>query len=181
MFSLGKAGIGVRGHNAHIVVVARSLCRTVSAHPRSVALRFICTVADARRSISTSTRTTARKLRSSSQRLLQRGTGRIGSICSKALVFISSHLKDAGHIVERTSIIDGVCVVSLKDRIAIKLRCGLNNPGRSKDLAHVEDLIRSVPLDKRFAAKLPTALRAPFEHLVNGVRAAQKFEDKRRF
>ena len=78
---------------------------------------------------------------------------------------------DAGYTVEKISIIDGVRVVSLKDLIAIKLICGLNNPGRSKDITHVEDLILTIPLDKRFAGKLPTALRAPFKILVDGVRA----------
>ena len=62
---------------------------------------------------------------------------------------------DAKHTVERTSIIDGVRVVSLKDLIAIKLICGLNNLGRAKDLGDVQELIRVVPLDKRFAGKLP--------------------------
>ena len=70
-----------------------------------------------------------------------------------------------------TSIIDGVRVVSLKDLIAIKLLCGLNNPGRNKDLGDVEELIRAIPLDKRFAGKLPRDLRGPFKGLVDGVRA----------
>src|SRR5438128_5210022 len=37
--------------------------------------------------------------------------------------------EDAGHVVEKTSIIKGVRVVSLKDLIAIKLLCGLENAG----------------------------------------------------
>lgn len=55
---------------------------------------------------------------------------------------------DAGHVVEKTSIIDGVRVVSLKDLIAIKLRCGLGNINRSKDVGDVVELIRLIPLDK---------------------------------
>ena len=89
---------------------------------------------------------------------------------------------DANHVVEKTSIIDGVRVVSLKDLIAIKLICGLNNTGRSKDITHVEDLIATIPLDKRFAGKLPTALRAPFKILVDGVRANERNQkDKPQF
>jgi hypothetical protein len=81
---------------------------------------------------------------------------------------------DAGHVVEKTSIIDGVRVVSLRDLIAIKLLCGLENVGRSKDIADVEELVRVVPLDKRFAGKLPPALRAPYKSIVDAVRANEK-------
>ena len=76
--------------------------------------------------------------------------------------------EDARHEVEKTSVIDGVRVVSLKDLIAIKLLCGLDNVGRSAD---VVELIRRVPLDKRFANKLPAKLRASFKKLVDAVRA----------
>jgi hypothetical protein len=89
--------------------------------------------------------------------------------------------EDARHVVEKTSIIDGVRVVSLKDLIAIKLICGLNNTGRSKDIGDVEELIRAIPLDKRFAGKLPTALRAPFKTLVDGVRANTRSQKGNRF
>lgn len=81
---------------------------------------------------------------------------------------------DAGHVVQGTSIIDGVRVVSLKDLIAIKLLCGLGNFGRTKDVADVEELIRILPLDKRFAGKLPTAVRAPFKDLVDRVRGRER-------
>ncbi|HEX4794296.1 MAG TPA: hypothetical protein VH370_10920, partial [Humisphaera sp.] len=82
--------------------------------------------------------------------------------------------EEAGHTVEKTSIIDGVRVVSLKDLIAIKLICGLNQPGRGKDIGDVEELIRAVGLDKRFAGKLPSKLRAQFKKLVDGVRANER-------
>lgn len=81
---------------------------------------------------------------------------------------------DAGVTITRTSVIDGVRVASLKDLVAIKLLCGLHNPGRSKDIGDVEDLIRAVPLDKRFAAKLPKAVRAEFKALVDAVRANEQ-------
>ena len=82
--------------------------------------------------------------------------------------------EDAGHVVEKTSIIKGVRVVSLRDLISIKLLCGLENFGRSKDVADVEELVRVVPLDKRFAGKLPSKLRAPFKAIVDAVRAREK-------
>lgn len=81
---------------------------------------------------------------------------------------------EAGVEVERTSVIDGVRVVTLKDLVAIKLISGLKNRGRSKDLGDVEELIRAVPLDKRFAGKLPAAVRAEFKKMVDGVRAGQR-------
>jgi hypothetical protein len=89
--------------------------------------------------------------------------------------------EDARHVVERTSIIEGVRVVSLKDLIAIKLFCGLDHPDRAKDIGDVQELIRAVPLDKRFAGKLPTVLRAPFQALVDAVRAGEKARGDRRF
>ena len=81
--------------------------------------------------------------------------------------------EDAKHIVERTSTLDGVRVVSLKDLIAIKMLCGLGNVRRTKDVADVVELICRVPLDKRFAAKLPSNLRAAFKKLVDAVRAGE--------
>ncbi len=81
--------------------------------------------------------------------------------------------EDSGVVIGRTSTIDGVLVVTLKDLIAIKLLSGLNNRGRSRDLGDVEDLIRSVPLDKRFAAKLPPSLRKEFKTVVDAVRAGE--------
>lgn len=81
--------------------------------------------------------------------------------------------QDAGHVVEKTSIIDGVRVVSLRDLIVINMLCGLDNLNRSKDVADVVELIRRVPPDKRFAGRLPPKLRATFKHLVDAVRAGE--------
>jgi hypothetical protein len=81
---------------------------------------------------------------------------------------------DARHVVEKTSVIRGVRVVSLSDLIAIKLLCGLENAGRSKDIADVEELVRGIPPDKRFAGKLPPPLRVPFESIVDAVRTGEK-------
>ena len=83
------------------------------------------------------------------------------------------------HIVEKESIIDGIRVVSLKDLVAIKLICGLNNPGRGKDIGDVEALIRNIPLDKRFAGKLPAQLRTSFKTIVDAVRANERSQKNR--
>jgi hypothetical protein len=89
--------------------------------------------------------------------------------------------EDARHVVEKTSIIEGIRVVSLKDLIAIKLICGLKNPHRAKDIADVMELVREIPLDKRFAAKLPKELRAEFKSFVDVVRGGKRSGDGRRF
>jgi hypothetical protein len=81
---------------------------------------------------------------------------------------------DAGHVVERISEVEGVRVVSLKDLIAIKLRCGLKNVHRGKDIGDVTELIAAIPLDKRFAGKLPADLRPEFKTLVDAVRSNER-------
>jgi predicted nucleotidyltransferase component of viral defense system len=88
--------------------------------------------------------------------------------------------EDAGHQVERVSQIDSVRVVSLKDLIAIKLICGLKNIHRGKDLVDVQELIRIVGLDKRFAGKLPKHLRADFKAMVDVVRAGERATENKR-
>jgi len=82
--------------------------------------------------------------------------------------------EDAGHVVARVSEIDGVRVVSLKDLIAIKLRCGLKNVDRGKDVGDVIELIRALSLDKSFVTKLPKDLRSEFKKFVDAVHAAAK-------
>lgn len=76
----------------------------------------------------------------------------------------------AAHQAAKTSIIQGIRVVSLRDLIVLKLRSGLKTRGRLKDLADVQELIRAVPLDKRFAGGLPADLRATFKSYVDAVR-----------
>lgn len=69
----------------------------------------------------------------------------------------------------RVSVVQGVSVFSLADIVRVKLTLGLESVKRSKDLAHVLDLIERVPLRKDFAARLPSRLRAPFRALVEEV------------
>ena len=72
-------------------------------------------------------------------------------------------------------------MVSLKDLIAIKLRYGLDHAGRAKDVADVQELIRAIPPDKRFAGKLPKELRASFKSMVDAVRNSGKTPRDTRF
>lgn len=65
--------------------------------------------------------------------------------------------------------IQGVLVISLADLIRFKLRSGIGNIARSQDLADVVALIRAAGLDKSFAARLPSELRADYRKLVEAV------------
>lgn len=65
--------------------------------------------------------------------------------------------------------INGVQTVSLADLIRFKLTSGLAKLERARDLADVVELVRRVPLDKSFAAKLPSELRKPFKEIVDAV------------
>jgi hypothetical protein len=167
---LAQWGIGLPGDNEHIISVARHLQRTVEApvlggiavylhgYPRS---------------------TTDLDFYTADRRLTDvqlRASGALWDAARREHVL--EHVRihtvtpdDAGHVVQRISVIDGVRVVGLRDLIAIKLICGLNNPGRAKDIADVQELIRRIPLDKSFAPRLPKGLRAEYKALVDAVRA----------
>jgi predicted nucleotidyltransferase component of viral defense system len=82
--------------------------------------------------------------------------------------------EDTRHEVRKVSIIDGIRVVSLKDLIAIKLRTGLRERGRLKDLGDVQELIRAIPLDKTLASGLPKDLRDEYKAMVDAVRATDR-------
>ncbi len=75
---------------------------------------------------------------------------------------------------KRISTIKGVKVISLADLVRAKLTVGLTAIRRSKDIAHVIDLIQRVPLKKDFAAKLPKHLRKPFKELVDDVHGKRR-------
>jgi hypothetical protein len=69
--------------------------------------------------------------------------------------------------------VENIRVVSLADLIRFKLKSGLRRPERAQDIADVVALIRNVPLDKRFAARLPREQRNGFKKLVDAVRRAR--------
>lgn len=69
----------------------------------------------------------------------------------------------------RRVVIDDVLTVSLPDLIAMKLRSGLDDLLRARDLADVIDLIRVRRLTTAFAAKLDKSLRADFRQLAQAV------------
>jgi hypothetical protein len=168
-----KLGIGMPGDNSHILDVARRLRKLVDAPVLGGIAVYLH--GGGRSTVdldlyTTDRQTTAKQLESAGARWDPANREHV-------LDGVRIHTvtpDDAGLKINRTSVIDGIAVVTLKDLIAIKLLCGLKNPGRSKDIGDVEDLIRSIPLDKRFAAKLPKAVRAEFKALVDGVQASIK-------
>jgi CBS domain-containing protein len=79
-----------------------------------------------------------------------------------------------GEPTARTSTIRGVKVISLRDLVRATLAAGLKSLTRAQDLADVVELVRAVPLDKSFAAKLPTSLRAPFKEIVEQIHGPRR-------
>ncbi len=93
------------------------------------------------------------------------------------LAGVAIHLvtdRETGGAPQATETLRGVLVASLRDLVRTKLRSGLRNPNRAQDVADVVELIRSVPLDKRFAARLPNEQRSAFKKLVDAVRASER-------
>ncbi|MEW6746357.1 MAG: hypothetical protein AB1486_26750 [Planctomycetota bacterium] len=81
--------------------------------------------------------------------------------------------QETGGAPRNVNALRGIMTVSLPDLVTFKLRSGLDRLDRAQDLADVVELVRHVPLDKRFAARLPKELRTPFKKLVDAVRQAR--------
>jgi len=63
------------------------------------------------------------------------------------------------------TIVDGVCVVDLPTLINLKLASGMTQPARRRDLADVQDLIRTLGLHSDFSKQLAPFVQAVFETL----------------
>lgn len=176
----GKLGIGMPGNNDRLIQLARSLRDQVDAAVLGGVAVYLH--GGGRATVDLDFYTTDRRLTAAQ---LEAAGARWSTTKKEHLLNgVRIHTvtpEDAKHTVERTSIIDGVRVVSLKDLIAIKLICGLKNVGRGKDIIDVQDLIREIPLDKRFAGKLPPPLRSSFKSIVDVVRAANRNLGGRQF
>ncbi len=66
--------------------------------------------------------------------------------------------------------IDGLRFVELPKLIELKLASGMTNPGRLRDLADVQELIRVLKLPADFAGQLDPYVRAKYGELWDGVR-----------
>lgn len=178
---LWKKGIGLPGNNDKILDVARRLSSQIDAPVLGGIAVFLHGYP--RTTVDLDLYTEDRK--ATDEQL--RGAGARWSAAAREHVLDDVRIhtvtpEEALHQVQRVSTIDGIRVVSLKDLIAIKLRTGLKHMDRAKDLGDVQELIRAVPLDKTFAARLPRDLRDPFKRMVDAVRSGEKARrDKPRF
>jgi len=68
--------------------------------------------------------------------------------------------------------IDGVRYLTLEKLVELKLASGMTNPGRLKDLADVQELIRVLELPADFRQDLNPYVREKYLELWNGVRQA---------
>lgn len=66
--------------------------------------------------------------------------------------------------------IDGIRYVALPTLIELKLASGMTSPGRLRDLADVQELIRALRLAEAFVQELHPYVREKFAELAGGVR-----------
>jgi hypothetical protein len=81
---------------------------------------------------------------------------------------------------ENFVVIEGVKTVNLETLINLKLASGMTAPGRLKDLADVEELIKIKELDESFAERLNPFVREKFVELARGVALARLQDDLER-
>lgn len=67
--------------------------------------------------------------------------------------------------------IDGIRYVGLSTLLELKLASGMTNPGRLRDLADVQELIRVLKLPRDYAEKLHPYVRGKFVELADGLKA----------
>ncbi|HLM57011.1 MAG TPA: hypothetical protein VK422_12910 [Pyrinomonadaceae bacterium] len=65
--------------------------------------------------------------------------------------------------------LDGVQVIALGKLVELKLASGMTAPGRLKDLADVQELIKARGLDAEFAGRLHSYVREQYLRLLEGV------------
>jgi hypothetical protein len=65
--------------------------------------------------------------------------------------------------------IDGIRCLNLPTLVELKLASGMTNPGRLKDLADVQELIRAVAIPRDFARQLNSYVRQKFLELFDAV------------
>lgn len=70
---------------------------------------------------------------------------------------------------ERATLIDGVRYINLPTLLELKLASGMTNPGRLKDLADVQELIRALSIERRLSSDLNEYVRPKFLELWDAV------------
>jgi hypothetical protein len=66
---------------------------------------------------------------------------------------------------------EGVHILPVKEMVELKLASGMTNPGRLKDLADVQEMIKSLGLPAEFVDQLDPYVRAEFTRLWQGVQS----------
>jgi hypothetical protein len=66
-------------------------------------------------------------------------------------------------------VIDGIRYVGLETLVELKLASGMTNPGRIKDLADVQELIRALGLDAGFGERLDPFVRGKYAEVRAGI------------
>jgi hypothetical protein len=74
--------------------------------------------------------------------------------------------------------IDGIQYLKLNSLIELKLASGMTNPGRLKDLADVQGLIRALNLPRDYSQQLHEYVRPTFTQLWQAVQQDQSSEEK---
>src|SRR5437870_11736591 len=75
---------------------------------------------------------------------------------------------------ENFVVIDGIKTVTLEKLIELKLASGMTAPDRLKDLADVQELIKTKSLDSSFATRLDTSVQNKFVELQSAVRETRE-------
>lgn len=70
--------------------------------------------------------------------------------------------------------IDGIRYVDLLTLVELKLASGMTDPGRLRDLADVQELIRTLNLSDEFAGQLDPYVQRKFRELARGARQADQ-------
>ena len=74
--------------------------------------------------------------------------------------------------------IDGIRYIALPALIELKLASGMTNPGRLRDLADVQEMIRVLALDELYAQKLNPFVRNKYRELAADIRKAEHDEQE---
>ncbi len=74
--------------------------------------------------------------------------------------------------------VDGIAVVDLPTLIDLKLASGMTQPARRRDLADVQDLIRTLALQRDFSKQLNPFVQAMFETLFDELQQADPHREE---
>jgi hypothetical protein len=70
--------------------------------------------------------------------------------------------------------IDGIQYVNLPTFVTLKLASGMTGAGRLKDLADVQELVKSIGLTEDYAGNLPPYVQATFRSIVRDCQGADE-------